>query len=249
LGIDSEKVVIAHKQLGQGNIYVSGTAFAPQWNTLPLTGLLVVMTQRMAVGGGSSEGQRTLSLVAGERPRGIIAEGSEVEILSLVGDPMDWKGKEQEIPPFPRAGVYLVRAGDDKYCISVRASEKEGLEKFVEGSQIPIIGQMAHKILPYDEAEDFGRHHKGQARVIESYLFLLLLATLALLAEGWLGSHKPSRVGQSTATYTRVTAGASEERIAEGETVPVAPVNRLGRKVMRIIGKSPADKTTGWRAG
>ncbi|MHC4595969.1 MAG: vWA domain-containing protein, partial [Planctomycetota bacterium] len=35
LGIDSEKVVIAHKQLGQGNIYVSGTAFAPQWNTLP----------------------------------------------------------------------------------------------------------------------------------------------------------------------------------------------------------------------
>jgi len=275
LGVDSERVVIAHRKLGQGNIYVSGTAFAPQWNTLPLTGLLVVMTQRMALGGGSSEGQRTLSLVAGERPRGIIAEGSPresgdrlapatagVEILSLVGDPMDWKGEGQEIPAFPRAGVYLVRTDDDKYCISVRASEKEGLEKFVEGSQVPIIGQIAHKILPYDEAEDFGQHHKGQARAIESYLFLLLLATLALLAEGWLGSHKPSRAGsagldharlrragQSTATYTRVTAGASEEKIAEGETVPVAPVNRLGRKVRRIIGKSPADKTTGWRAG
>ena len=259
LGVDSERVVIAHRKLGQGNIYVSGTAFAPQWNTLPLTGLLVVMTQRMAVGGGSSEGQRTLSLVAGERPRGIIAEGSEVEILSLVGDPMDWKGKGQEAPAFPRAGVYLVRAGLDqaglgsagnnKYCISVRASEKEGLEKFVEGSQVPIIGQMAHKILPYDEAEDFGQHHKGQARAIEFYLFGLLLATLALLAEGWLGSHKPSRAGQSTATYTRVTAGASEERISEAETVPGAPVNRLGRHVRRIIGKSPADKITGWRAG
>ena len=262
LGVDSERVVIAHRKLGQGNIYVSGTAFASQWNTLPLTGLLVVMTQRMAVGGGSSEGQRTLSLVAGERPRSIIAEGSEVEILSLVGDPMDWKGKGQEIPAFPRAGVYLVRTDDDKYCISVRASEKEGLEKFVEGSVVPIIGRIAHKILPYDEAEDFEQHHKGQARAIESYLFLLLLATLALLAEGWLGSHKPSRAGsagldharlrragQSTVTYTRVTAGASEEKIAEAETVPVAPVNRLSRKVMRIIGKSPADKTTGWRAG
>ncbi len=252
LGVDSERVVIAHRKLGQGNIYVSGTAFAPQWNTLPLTGLLVVMTQRMAVGGGSSEGQRTLSLVAGERPRGIMAEGSEVEILSLVGDPMDWKGKGQEIPAFPRAGVYLVRTDDDKYCISVRASEKEGLEKFVEGSQVPIIGQMAHKILPYDEAEDFGQHHKGQARAIESYLFLLLLATLALLAEGWLGSHKPSRAGSAGLDHARLRrAGQStaEERISEAETVPVAPVNRLSRKVMRIIGKSPADKITGWRAG
>ncbi len=239
LGVDSEKVVIAHRKLGQGNIYVSGTAFATQWNTLPLTGLLVVMTQRMAVGGGSSEEQRTLSLVAGERPRGIIAEGSEVEILSLVGDPMDWKGNGQEIPAFPRAGVYLVRKDDDKYCISIRASEKEGLKKFVGGSQVPIIGQIAHKILPYDEAEDFGQHHKSQARAIESYLFLLLLATLALLAEGWLGSHKPSQAGRSTA----------EERISEAETVPVAPVNRLGRKVMSIIGKSPAGKMTGWRAG
>jgi hypothetical protein len=77
----------------------------------------------------------------------------------------------------------------------VRASEKEGLEKFVEGSEVPAMGQIAHKILPYDEAEDFEQQHKGQARAIELYLFGLLLATLALLAEGWLGSHKPSRAG------------------------------------------------------
>jgi hypothetical protein len=252
LGVDSERVVIAHRKLGQGNIYVSGTAFAPQWNTLPLTGLLVVMTQRMAVEGGSSEGRRTLSLVAGERPRDIIAEGSEVEILSLVGDPMDWKGKGQEIPTFPRAGVYLVRKDEEKYCMSVRASEKEGLEKFVEGSQVPAMGRIAHKILPYDEAEDFEQHHKGQARAIEFYLFWLLLATLALLAEGWLGSHKPSRTGRTGLDHARprrAGQSAAEEPIAEGESVPVASVNRLSRQVRRIIGKSTADKTTGWRAG
>jgi len=121
----------------------------------------------------------------------INTQGGEVEILSLVGDPMDWKGKEAEIPAIPLAGVYSVKAGNDKYCISVRASEKEGLEKFVEGSQVPAMGQIAHKILPYAEEENFEQYHTGQARAMELYLSLLLLATLALLAEGWLGAPRP----------------------------------------------------------
>jgi len=247
LGVDFQKVVIAHRKLGKGNIYVSGTAFAPQWNTLPFTGLLVVMTQRMAVGGGSSEEEQALSLVAGERPRGIRAKGGEVEIISLVGGPMDWKGKEQEIPAFPRAGVYLAKTGNNKFCISVRASGKEGLEEFVEGSQVPIMGRIAHKILPYNETEDFEQHHKGQARAIDLYLFLLLLATLALLAEGWLGAPRPSQVKQR----------APEEKIPESETVASAPkrkkgrllspVNRLSRQVRNFIGKSTHDTATNWR--
>ncbi len=205
LGIDFQKVVIAHKKLNKGNIYVSGTAFASRWNTLPSSGLLVMIAQRMAVAGSSSEEEGAISLVAGERPRGINAQGSEVKVLSLVGDSMDWKGKEQEIPAFPRAGVYLVTAGDNKYCISVRASEKEGLEKFVEGSEVPAMGQIAHKILPYDEAVDFEQYHKGQARSVELFLLLLLLATLALLAEGWLGAPRLSR--------------ARQEKILEAKTV------------------------------
>jgi len=216
LGVDSpRRIVIAHRKLGQGNIYVSGTAFTSRWNTLPSTAVLVVMAQRMAVTGTSSKEGRALSLVAGEQWHGhlgrvftgrrpvprIRAQSSPrfregrlapaiagVEILSLVGDPMDWKGKESEIPAFPKAGVYSVKAGNDKYCISVRASEKEGLEEFVEGSQVPAMGQITHKILPYDEEENFEQYHTGQARVMELYLFLLLLATLAMLAEGWLGA-------------------------------------------------------------
>jgi len=207
------RIVIAHRTLGQGNIYVSGTAFASRWNTLPSTAVLVVVAQRMAVTGTSSKEKRVLSLVAGERPRDIRAQSSPrldggrlapatagVEILSLVGDPMDWKGKESEIPTFPLAGVYSVKVvrrppygGNDKYYISVRASEKEGLEEFVEGPQVPAMGQIAHKILPYDEEENFEQYHTGQARAMELYLSLLLLATLTLLAEGWLGAPRPTQ--------------------------------------------------------
>ena len=240
LGIDFQKVVIAHRKLSKGNIYVSGTAFTSRWNTLPSSGLLVVIAQRMAVAGSSSEQEGAISLVAGERPRGIRAQGGEVEVLSLVGDSMDWKGKEQEIPAFPRPGVYLITAGDNKYCISVRASEKEGLEKFVEGSEVPALGQIAHQILPYDEAVDFEQYHKGQARSVELFLFLLLLATLALLAEGWLGAPRLSRAGQEKTPEAETVSETSESD--KGRLW--SPVSRLRHRVRDVIGKS-VDRRVG----
>ncbi|GAG22426.1 unnamed protein product, partial [marine sediment metagenome] len=54
LGIDFQKVVITHKKLNKSNIYVSGTAFTSRWNTLPSSGLLVMIAQRIAVAGSSS---------------------------------------------------------------------------------------------------------------------------------------------------------------------------------------------------
>ncbi len=232
--IGAGKVVIAQRTLGKGNIYVSGTAFNSRWNTLPSSGLLVMITHRMAVAGSSSEQERAISLVAGERPRGIRAQGGEVEVLSLVGDSMDWKGKEQEIPAFPRPGVYLVTAGDNKYCISVRASEKEGLEKYIEGPEVPALGQIAHQILPYDEAVDFEQYHKGQARSVELFLFLLLLATLALLAEGWLGAPRMSRAGQEKTPEAETASEVSESN----KGLLSSPVSRLSHRVRNVIGKS-----------
>jgi len=240
LGVDFQKVVIAQREMSKGNIFVSGTAFTSRWNTLPSSGLLVMIAQRMAVAGFSSGQEGAISLVAGERPRGIRAQGGEVEVLSLVGDSMDWKGKEQEIPAFPRAGVYLVTAGDNKYCISVRASEKEGVGKFIEGSEVPAMGQIAHKILPYDEAVDFEQYHKGQARSVELFLLLLLLATLALLAEGWLGAPRLSRARQEKTPEAETLSEVSESN--KGRLW--SPVNRLSRQVRNIIGKS-AERRVG----
>jgi hypothetical protein len=240
LGVDFQKVVIAQRTLGKGNIFVSGTAFTSRWNTLPSSGLLVMIAQRMAVTGSSSEEEGAISLVAGERPRGIRAQGGEVEVLSLVGDSIDWKGKEQEIPAFPRTGVYLITAGDNKYCISVRASEKEGLEKYIEGSEVPALGQIAHQILPYDEAVDFEQYHKGQARSVELFLFLLLLATLALLAEGWLGAPRLSQASQEKTPEAETVSESSES--SKGRLW--SSVSRLSHRVRNVIGKS-ADRRAG----
>ncbi len=188
VGINFEKVILAHRALGRGNIYVSGTAFEPRWNTLPLTGFLVVMAQSIAVGGASFEQDAQLSLVAGEHLQGIEAAGQQVEVASLIGQDEAWKGQVGEIPAFSRPGVFLVKAGQKEYCVSVRSSEKEGLTQFVTGSQVPALERITHTVLDYDPTDDLQKYQYGHSRTFELFLPLVLLATLALLAEGWLAN-------------------------------------------------------------
>lgn len=187
LGAGAKKVVLAYKASGKGNLFLSGVAFSSRWSTLPLSGLGVVMAQRMAVAGGSRNGSRIVSLVAGERPPVWPAEG-ETELLSLSGDALEWKGLATEMPPFPRTGVYLATAGGEKYCISVRASPKEDEYRFVEGSHVPILTSAAHTVIPFAPDEDYTQYHAGQARTVELYIPMLLFLTLVVLFEGLLGA-------------------------------------------------------------
>ena len=187
-GADFENVLFAHRELGGGNIYVSGTAFDPRWTTLPLTGLMVVAAQRMATGGESFEREAMLSLVAGETLKGIDTGGQQVEVTSLVGDPVEWEGQVGEMPVLTKPGVYQVKAGDKDYCVSVRSSEKEGLTQFVEGSQIPALEKITHTVVDYSPTDELEKYHYGHSRTFELFLPLVILATIALLAEGWLAN-------------------------------------------------------------
>jgi hypothetical protein len=187
LGAGVKKVVLAHKALGKGNLFLSGVAFSGRWSTLPLSGLGVVLAQRMAVAGGSGNGAHIVPLVAGERPPTWPAEG-QTELLSLTGDALEWKGPAAEMPAFPRTGVYLATAGGEKYCISVRASPKEGEYQFVGGSRVPILASTAHTVIPFAADEDYTQYHAGQARAVPLYIPTLLLLTLVVLCEGLLGA-------------------------------------------------------------
>jgi hypothetical protein len=198
LGAGTKRVVLARKAVGQGSLFVSGIAFSPAWSTLPLSGLGVVLAQRFALcrelGGASPTRQvtndaRVQTLVAGERPPARPTDG-EVEILSLCGDALAWKGHPAEMPALPRTGVYLAAMGDRKHCLSVRASSREGERRFVESSEIPVARSVPHTIVPFTADADYARYHAGQARVVELYVPLLLLLTLALLLEGLLGASR-----------------------------------------------------------
>ncbi len=215
LGTDFQNVIFAHRIFGEGNIYVSGTAFDPRWNTLPLTGLIVVMTQNIATGGTPFEEDSMVQLVAGEQPRGIDAGVQQVEVRSVLDDQVTWQGPASEMPVFPRAGIYMVTAPDKEYCISVRSSESEGAGNFVQGSQVPGLQKITHEVADYDPAEDMSKYHYGRSRTFELFLPLVLLATLALLVEGWLANPIRARSEETKPKKSRLTAKSKRD----GETV------------------------------
>jgi hypothetical protein len=211
LGIDFERVVFAHRELGRGNIYISGTAFDPRWNTLPLSGLIVVMAQSIAVEGTALEEEAMLSLVAGESPKGINAGRQQVEVTSLVGDETGFEGQAIDMPVFSKSGVYLIKAGDEEFCVSVRSSPKEGLTQFLEGTQVPAMEKITHSIVDYNPADDLQKYHVGQSRMYELFLPFILLATLALLAEGWLANPIRARAEKTTRSESTQAAGQNKQ--------------------------------------
>jgi hypothetical protein len=211
--------MLARKKLGAGNIYASGTAFDPRWNSLPLTGLIVVMAQTIAVEGTSLAQDSMVSLVAGETPEGLNAGVDQAEFFSLAGDAIEWKGPANEMPAFSRSGVYVVKSGVKEYCVSVRSSDKEGLTQFIAGSQIPALGRISHEVVDYDPVEGFDRFHHGQSRTYNMFLPLLLLATLALLVEGWLANPRRAR-SEKAAQARSVPAAARSEQAGEMRDEP-----------------------------
>ncbi len=197
LGADLDKVILAHRELGKGNIYVSGTAFDPQWNTLPLTGFVVVMAQSIAVAGASLEQDGVISLAAGQQAQGIAAGAQQLDIVPLAGDAAEWKQQGGDSLVFSKPGVYLVKGGEKEYRVCVRSSEKEGLTQFLGGTQVPTLEHVTHSVVDYDPTEDFAKYHYGQVRTFELFLPLVLLATLAMLAEGWLANPIRAKSGSA----------------------------------------------------
>jgi len=208
LGAGTERIVLAQRSLGEGNVFVSGTAFSSRWNTLPLSGLGVVLAQRIAVGGNAASDAHNLSLVAGERPR-VPPDSNEIEVLSLVGDALEWKGPPDKMPTFPRTGVYLLTTDGERQCVSVRASDREGQYRFVEDSAVAMLGPMAHTVVSFEPDADYEQYHEGQARAMQLYIPLLLLMALAAVFEGFLGAPRKRRwqEGQAKGKVADESAG------------------------------------------
>ncbi len=87
--------------------------------------------------------------------------------------------------------------------------------QFVAGSQVPALDRITHEIVDYDPAEGFEKYHHGQSRTFNLFLPLLLLATLALLVEGWLANPRRARsqeAARSKGAPETVRAGQLDSR-------------------------------------
>ena len=198
LGLEDGRIVLASEKVGQGLVLASGLAFDPAWSTLPLKPAFVALAQGLVLNRSGPSANIT-SLVAGDPLTGLPGGAATLEVQSLGGSPLDWKGAAGQFSTFPRVGVYALRAGQETRWVAVRSSEKEGRRKFISGDTVAALGNLPYAVggfPPGNTPSDFRR----EERSLDLSLPLLLLAFACLALEGWLANPPPMKPRAATVT-------------------------------------------------
>jgi len=97
--------------------------------------------------------------------------------------------------------VYAVRSDKDTSYVAVRSSDKEGRQQFVANGALPALGKLAYTVKDFSGGDALVSEFKRLEKSLDLSPWLLLLALLALAAEGWLANPLPLKA--------RAAAGAS----------------------------------------
>jgi len=225
LSVGDNKTVLAIRRLGEGQITVSGIAFAgkqegvPEWSTLPTKKVFLVMVQPMALGAVSSLATRNMSIVAGNAPNSLPGQEAEVKITTLVGDQVDWSGPRDQVPVLVREGAYIVRVGKREICLSVMPSDTEGGTTFIDGAVVGAMGGIPYSVGDLTDSNKFSAEIARSVTGLELYIPLLLLAIVAFMAEGLVGSPSRWRSNRS--------AGEKEQGELPGQNAAVAAKSKV----------------------
>lgn len=196
LGFENGRALLVAHREGAGYVFTSGMGFDPAASTLPLKAAFLALAQRMAL--ASAAAPSSAGIVAGERATQLLEKSREVAVTSLAGSSLEWKGEGAAMPPFPRAGVFALRAGDASVCLGVRASEREGLARFVTGPRVPALGAIEHRTEDLREVDTLVQTMDRERRGLDLYPYLLTAAMLCLMAETWVANRRRSATRSGT---------------------------------------------------
>ena len=191
-GLEDGRVLLAEQKVGRGRLLASGLAFDSAWSTLPLKPGFVALAQNLALS-GTVAATNVISIIAGEPLHLTARANASLQVQSLAGSPLDWKGTAAQLATLPRSGVYHVRTAGDTTYVAVRSSDKEGRQKFIASDNLPALGSLAYMVKDYTGTESLLTEFRRLEKSLDLSLVLLLLALACLAAEGWLANPLPMK--------------------------------------------------------
>ena len=198
LGLEDGRALLTEQKVGRGRLFASGFAFDSVWSTLTLKPAFIAMAQNLVLAQTGAE-TNIVALTAGEPLRFQLPADTPVRVQSLGGSPLDWKGKLSQLATLPRSGVYAVRSERDTSYVAVRSSDKEGRQQFIANGALPALGQLAYTVKDFSGGDALVSEFKRLEKSLDLSPLLLLLALLALAAEGWLANPLPLKARATTA--------------------------------------------------
>ena len=190
LGLEDGQTLMSEQKVGKGRLFTCGFAFDSAWSTLPLKPAFIALAQNLVLAPSGAE-TNILPLVAGEALRLTEPPETLIQIQSLGGSPLDWKGKVSQVNSLPRAGVYAVRSERETRYVTVRASEKEGRQTFIDKEVLPALGTLSYAVNDFRGGDALVSEFQRLEKSLDLSPLLLLLTLLALAAEGWLANPLP----------------------------------------------------------
>lgn len=194
LGLEDGRILLWTRKLGRGRIFASGLAFTPEWSTLPMRAGFVVLARAMALAGGAED--TGAQLVAGRTWHPPAAWTQQFfRVNALCGPAVQWEGAVRDGFAPARAGVMSAAAADNpgaarpgrparpERLLSVRASEAEGVWRFVEGGSVPVLRGAAHSVARYRDPAALLKAVRAREAARPLRHIALFLALAALLAE------------------------------------------------------------------
>lgn len=189
LALADGRALIAERRVGSGLVVASGLAFHPGWSDLPLKGWSLALVQGLAL--RVAPAGRTLDLVAGQGLPPAPGDRTAVRLRAIAGGPLDWSGPRDEAPAPVRAGVYqLESAGSAQppLVVAVRAAPDEGIQRYAEGARAQLLAGLDARVVAVRDAADAAADWRTARRGVDLAAWLVALALLCWLAEGWLAS-------------------------------------------------------------
>jgi hypothetical protein len=201
LGLEDGRALLTEQKIGKGHLFASGFAFDSAWSTLTLKPAFIAMAQNLVLTQTGAE-INIVPLIAGEPLRLALPADTAVQVQSLGGSPLDWKGKLSQLATLPRSGVYAVRSENETSYVAVRSSEKEGRQQFISGDSLPALGKLAYSVKNFGGGDALVSEFKRLEKSLDLSPLLLLLALLVLAAEGWLANPPPLKAKSSSGAKT-----------------------------------------------
>ena len=190
LGLPDGRPILARRELGAGEIDCFGIGFTADWSSLPLSPAFLAISQALALPTAADDG--ILRLLAGDSPRLPGVHGGTAHLVSIAGDALDSVvpvGPAGELPAFPRSGVYAVTTSQGAHAlIAIRADPGEGTREVVTGATVPALAGSPYQVADCASPQALAEAWRHGAQGFDLMPVLLILAFLAVLAEGWIAN-------------------------------------------------------------
>jgi uncharacterized membrane protein len=175
-----------------GWVFTSGLAFAPSWSTLPLNPGFLALAQGFALAAPGDDGvERLLGGGAANLPP-TLGGDTPVQVRTVAGAALDWRGPAAKLPSFPRAGVYTVTpaAGNaaTEITVAVRCDPGEGDPVILDRDRVAPLQDLGATTDDLSTPDALVRAWRRARTGLDLLPWLLALAALALAAEGFVAN-------------------------------------------------------------